>query len=145
MKKVTFDSKRARTLLAAARRARRAAYAPYSRYKVGAAALMASGRVYTGCNVENASYGLTCCAERTAIFRAVADGEKRLVAIAIALDAPSYGAPCGACRQVIREFGPDARVVMGTTRGPGKTVRLSELLPWSFGPENLRHQRSGAR
>lgn len=125
-------------LLKAARRVRQKAYAPYSRFKVGAAVLAASGKVYTGCNVENASYGLTCCAERTAIFHAVASGERRLKAVAVALDSPEAGAPCGACRQVIFEFGPEADVILGTLHGSARTMKARELLPLAFGPENLK-------
>jgi cytidine deaminase len=131
---------RHRALWKAARQARRRAYAPYSKFLVGAAVLAGSGKVYTGCNVENASYGLTCCAERTAIFKAVAAGERRLRAVAIALDAPDAGAPCGACRQVIFEFGPDADVVLGTLRGPARVERAGDLLPAAFGPRNLLRQ-----
>lgn len=130
-------SARERALLARARWARRSAYAPYSRFLVGAAVLMSSGKVYTGCNVENASYGLTCCAERTALFKAVSAGERRLKTIAVVLSAPSYGAPCGACRQVIYEFGNDAEILMGTLHGKWERRRIRDLLPLPFGPENL--------
>ena len=124
-------------LIRIARQARKNAYAPYSRFKVGAAVLTEDGKIYSGCNVENASYGLTNCAERTAIFRAVADGQKKIKAIAIVLEAPDFGAPCGACRQVIYEFGPSAEVIMATAAGKFKIKKISELLPDAFGPENL--------
>ena len=124
-------------LIRIARQARKNAYAPYSRFKVGAAVLTEGGKIYSGCNVENASYGLTNCAERTAIFRAVADGQKKIKAIAIVLEAPDFGAPCGACRQVIYEFGPSAEVIMATVAGKFKVKKISELLPDAFGPENL--------
>ncbi|HRY30340.1 MAG TPA: cytidine deaminase [Elusimicrobiota bacterium] len=127
-----------RRLLAAAKAARQKAYAPYSRYRVGAAVLTFGGKIHAGCNVENASYGLTCCAERVAIFKAVSVGERRLRAVAIVLDAPSYGAPCGACRQVIYEFGPAADVLMGTVRGGVRVQRIGELLPLAFGPAHLK-------
>src|SRR5579864_6622228 len=94
-------------LLRAARSASRQAYCPYSRFAVGAALLSADGRVFAGCNVENASYGLTICAERNAIFQAVAAGERRIQAIAIYTPTPTPSAPCGACRQVLYEFGPE--------------------------------------
>lgn len=126
-----------RKLIDAAKAARERAYAPYSKFKVGAAVLASSGKVYTGCNVENASYGLTCCAERTAIFKAVSAGERRIKSIAIVLDAPDYGAPCGACRQVIYEFGGKVEVVLGTVKGKYKIMKIGELLPLAFGPENL--------
>lgn len=124
-------------LIRIARRARNNAYAPYSRFKVGSAVLTDRGKIYSGCNVENASYGLTNCAERTAIFKAVSDGQRKIKAIAIVLDAPDFGAPCGACRQVIYEFGPQADVIMATVKGKYKIAKISELLPYAFGPENL--------
>jgi len=101
-----------RKLEAAAKSAARRAYAPYSKFQVGAAVLAASGKIYAGCNVENASYGLTNCAERTAIFNAVAAGEKNLKVqcVVVYTPTPTATAPCGACRQVIFEFGPAARV-----------------------------------
>ena len=128
-----------KTLKAAARKASQQAYAPYSKFKVGAAILTQSGNVYTGCNVENASYGLCNCAERTAIFNAVAAGEKKLkiACVAIYTPMPEPTAPCGACRQVINEFGPNARIV-STCRGRSVLdTTLDQLLPNAFGPENL--------
>jgi cytidine deaminase len=120
-------------LVRAARAACRRAYAPYSRFHVGAAVLTGKGTVYSGCNVENASYGLTNCAERTAIFTAVAsEGSKvaiRAVAVHTNSDAPC--APCGACRQVIFEFGPDA-VVLFSARGGLKELGIRDLLPYGF-------------
>jgi cytidine deaminase len=124
-------------LFEAARAARTRAYAPYSNFAVGAAVLTASGQIYIGANVENASYGLTVCAERAAIFAAVSAGERRLVAVAVATDAPDVTPPCGACRQVISEFGPEASVI---AQGAGRvTARwtLAELLPHAFGPPSL--------
>jgi cytidine deaminase len=122
-------------LIAAARTAREKAYAPYSRLPVGAAAL-AAGEIYTRCNVENASYGLTICAERVAVFAAVAAGQRRIDAVAVAGDPNVPTAPCGACRQVLNEFGPAMTVVL--TAGDHVTaVPLRELLPRAFGPEDL--------
>ncbi len=123
-------------LIKAAEAARKAAYAPYSRFAVGAAVRGASGRIYDGCNVENASYGLTMCAERVAIFKAVSAGEKRLVALAVTADAPAPASPCGACRQVMAEFGIN-EVVMCNTKGERRTVTLAALLPYAFDKEAL--------
>jgi cytidine deaminase len=125
-----------RALTRAAATAREAAYAPYSRFRVGAAVL-AGGRTFTGCNVENASFGLTICAERAAVCAAVAAGERRIEAIALVTGGAAPATPCGACRQVLREFGPDALVIAATLAGATATHRLAELLPDSFGPEHL--------
>uniref|UniRef100_UPI004048F77E cytidine deaminase n=1 Tax=Cephaloticoccus sp. TaxID=1985742 RepID=UPI004048F77E len=126
-------------LSAAAKQASTKAYAPYSKFKVGAAILTQSGKIYTGCNVENASYGLCNCAERTAIFNAVASMEKplRLACVAVYTPTPKPTAPCGACRQVIYEFGPAARVI-STCKGRDKLdCVITELLPQAFGPSDL--------
>ena len=119
-------------LIEEAKKARGKAYCPYSNFQVGAALLTESGKIYTGANVENASYGLTCCAERNAIFKAVLEGDKKIKAIAIVLDAPDFGAPCGACRQVINEFGKDALVIMATVNGKCKVEPMPNLLPYAF-------------
>jgi cytidine deaminase len=127
-------------LVAAARRARTLAYAPYSGFTVGAALLTADGGVVTAANVENASYGLSICAERAAVARAVAEGHRRFVAIAVAGPGQAPVTPCGACRQVLREFpaGPDLVVLTAGESGDRVTrASLAELLPDSFGPENL--------
>lgn len=118
-------------LLALARRARRRAHAPYSRFKVGAALLTASGAVLTGCNVENASYGLTICAERNVIFHAVASGEKKYTAIAIVATTSQPLRPCGACLQVMAEFAPNLRVILDNGRRIEEFV-LGDLLPRRF-------------
>ena len=120
--------------------ARDGAYAPYSGYKVGAALLLSDGTIYKGCNIENASYGLTVCAERNAIFRAVGDGRRDFTAIAIISgDDSQYCSPCGACRQVMNEFvkAADFKVIMGKTVNDYIEVTLEELLPYGFGPQNL--------
>lgn len=122
-------------LIERAKRAREGAYAPYSHFAVGAALLTRSGRVFTGANVENASYGLTVCAERVAVFKAVTAGEREFQAIAIA---SSTGAsPCGACRQVLAEFGLDMLVISVDMDDRVRQWTLEELLPASFGPQDL--------
>jgi len=120
-------------LLAAARKAMKNAYAPFSRFEVGAAILTANGDVFSGCNVENSSYGMTNCAERTAIFSAVAQEGPKLQILAIAVTTPGnvVCSPCGACRQVIYEFGPDAVVFYQSRNGP-KESHITELLPEGF-------------
>lgn len=129
----------AKELMKIARKARQNAYAPYSHFAVGAALLAKSGRVYTGCNIENASYGLTCCAERNAIFAAVGAGERRFKMLAVAADSPEPVAPCGACRQVIAEFGIPL-VVMGNLKEATKTMTAEELLPYGFGQESMNNK-----
>lgn len=129
----------AKELMKIARKARQNAYAPYSHFAVGAALLAESGRVYTGCNIENASYGLTCCAERNAIFAAVGAGERRFKILAVAADSPEPVAPCGACRQVIAEFGIPL-VVMGNLKEATKTMTAEELLPYGFGQESMNNK-----
>lgn len=129
----------AKELMKIARKARQNAYAPYSHFAVGAALLAESGRVYTGCNIENASYGLTCCAERNAIFAAVNAGERRFKMLAVAADSPEPVAPCGACRQVIAEFGIPL-VVMGNLKESTKTMTAEELLPYVFGQESMNNK-----
>jgi cytidine deaminase len=122
-------------LIARAQAAREQAYAPYSHYRVGAALLGRSGRVYTGCNVENAVYPLTLCAERTAVVKAVSEGEREFVALAVVTE--NGGAPCGACRQVLREFGENLVVLIADTRGHYREMTVAELLPDSFSAADL--------
>jgi len=130
------DEARREALEKAACESRDRAYAPYSRFRVGAAVLAGSGRIYTGANVENASYGLTACAERVAIFKAVAAGERSIRAVAVCTE--NGVAPCGPCRQVMREFA-DGRVAVYLldAEGRGRETTLDALLPESFGPEDL--------
>jgi len=116
---------------------RQRAYAPYSKYRVGAAIRTKRNKVHAGTNVENASYGLTVCAERTAAFAAVNAGDKEFDAIAIVIDDDRLPTPCGACRQVLAEFSPAMRVILATTGGLRKATTLRELLPDPFLPENL--------
>ena len=118
------------TLIEAAMKARGNAYAPYSGYQVGAAALGGGGRIYTGCNVENTSYGLTVCAERVAILKAISEGERDIAALAVATE--NGATPCGACRQVLVEFGPTARVLLSAADGTQKEMGLDDLLPDAF-------------
>ncbi len=112
------------------------AYAPYSHFRVGACLLAEDGRAFTGCNIENASYGATICAERTAAAKAVSEGATKFLAIAIAGESGAPW-PCGICRQFLREFGPGMRVIVGRKGGPFETATLEQLLPHSFGPEEL--------
>ncbi|MEM7334947.1 MAG: cytidine deaminase [Chloroflexota bacterium] len=114
---------------------RQHAYAPYSNYPVGAAILMKSGRIFVGVNVENASYGLTNCAERTAVFKAVSEGEREIMAVAVSTE--NAGSPCGACRQVLVEFAGDVPVFLVDGEGNGRETTLYQLLPDHFGPEHL--------
>ena len=123
-------------LLALARAAMERSYSPYSRYPVGAALLCADGRVYQGCNIENASFGLTNCAERTALFKAVSEGEREFTAIAIAAKG-SAPWPCGACRQALHEFAPNIRVLVTWGEGERAEAGLPDLLPKGFGPKDL--------
>jgi cytidine deaminase len=125
-----------RDLVAAAREAARRAYCPYSCFPVGAAVLTAGGRVFTGCNVENASYGLSICGERNAAFQAVAAGHKLFLAVAVYTPTPAPTAPCGACRQVLSEFGPAAEVIAACDGPDVLHATLGNLLPSSFGPQN---------
>ncbi len=131
-------------LINAAISARKKAYAPYSGYAVGAALLTADERIYTGCNIENASYGATVCAERTAIFKAVSEGRNKCRAIAV-VGSPKgdaitqYAYPCGICRQVMREFAQseDFIIIVAKSLEEYQCFTLDQLLPESFGPENL--------
>ena len=122
-------------LVARAAQAREKAYAPYSGYDVGAALLAKSGRIYTGCNVENAVYPLTTCAERVAVVKAVSEGEREFVALAVS--SKNGGAPCGACRQTLREFGEDIVVLIADATGAYRETTVAALLPDSFSAQDL--------
>jgi len=119
-------------LIQAARQARERAYVPYSHFPVGAALLTASGKIYTGCNIENASFGLSNCAERTAIFKAVSEGENQFLTIAVIADTEGPVSPCGACRQVMNEFAPGARVILTNLKGDTLVTTAQALLPGAF-------------
>ncbi|GAB6158099.1 cytidine deaminase [Desulfotomaculum varum] len=124
-------------LIERAKEARQLAYAPYSKFKVGAALLTKEGHIFTGCNVENASYGLTCCAERTALLKAVSEGYQKFTDIAVVADVPTFCSPCGACRQVLAEFGGHIKVHMANLQGQYETATVQELLPGFFGAKDM--------
>ncbi|MFJ7975013.1 cytidine deaminase [Peribacillus sp. JNUCC 23] len=125
-------------LISEAKIARDKAYTPYSKFNVGAALLTADGKVYHGCNIENAAYSMTNCAERTAIFKAVSEGDTKFAAIAVVADTKRPVPPCGACRQVIAELCPrDMKVVLTNLNGDIQELTVEELLPGAFLPEDL--------
>jgi len=126
-----------RRLEKSAKTAATKAYAPYSKFRVGSAVLGRTGKVYSGCNVENALYGLCNCAERSAVFAAVAAGERTIRAVAVYTPTPLPTAPCGACRQVIHEFGPESLVICLCDGKSRIETKLSALLPAAFGPGDL--------
>lgn len=126
-----------RRLQSAATNALQNAYCPYSSFPVGAAVLTRDGEIFAGCNVENASYGLTICAERNAIFQAVAAGHREIKAVVIVTASSTNAPPCGACRQVINEFGTNIDVVSIDSSGISNHYKIEDLLPVSFGPNNL--------
>lgn len=132
------DKKALQELTKRAKAASEKAYCAYSNFRVGAAVLTADGEIFEGCNVENASYGLTICAERNAVFQMVARGRQKIAAVVIYTPTPTPSAPCGACRQVINEFGPDALILSVCDGKDVLEKKLSELLPDAFGPANLK-------
>jgi cytidine deaminase len=127
-----------KNLIESAKQARENAFAPFSNFKVGAALRTKSGKIFTGCNVENASYGLTMCAERVAIFKAISEGEKEFAQIAVVADTEDLTPPCGACRQIIWEFCGDVPVTFADLKDKAETVRMNELLPRAFDAKFLR-------
>ena len=129
-------------LKAAARSASEHAYCPYSKFRVGAAVLSDKGDTFAGCNVENASYGLTICAERNAIFQMVAKAQTVIRVIVIYTPTPTPTAPCGGCRQVINEFGPEAEIISCCDGPQVLHVSVADLLPSAFGPRNLKSERN---
>lgn len=127
-------------LLEQAIAARGNAYVPYSRFPVGAALLTAEGKVYLGCNIENAAYSMANCAERTAMFKAVSEGDLEFVALAVSADTDGPVSPCGACRQVLAEFcAPDMPVYLTNLKGDVQDTTVSELLPGAFSTEDLKY------
>lgn len=125
------------TLVPAAIAARERAFAPFSKFKVGAALEAEDGSIVTGCNVESSSYGLTMCAERVAIFKGVSEGKRHFTRVAIVADTEKLTSPCGACRQLLWEFAPDAEVILANLKGDMKTLRMRELLPDAFDASQL--------
>jgi len=124
-------------LIAAAKQSRENAHAAYSNFRVGAALRATSGRIFGGCNVENATYGLTVCAERVAIFKAISEGERGFDAIAVVTDRDFLTAPCGACRQLIWEFCGDVPVILANLKGRMETIAMRDLFPKPFDASNL--------
>ena len=119
-------------LVEAALAARRHAHAPFSHFPVGAALEDAEGRIFTGCNVENATYGLTLCAERVAVFKAISEGARRFRRVAVAADTANLTPPCGACRQILWEFCGDVELILANLQGRTETLRLADLFPRPF-------------
>ncbi len=128
-------------LVKLAREAKEYAYVPYSRFRVGAAVLTSDGEVFTGCNIENASYGGTVCAERTALFKAISEGKTKFSKIAVIGDLEDYTYPCGICRQVIAEYGTDIEMIIAKGNGEFRVHKLSELLPYAFTEKDLEGRK----
>ena len=126
-----------RTLLEAALEAQKQAHCPFSKYPVGAAVRTEDGTIFTGCNVESASFSLTCCAERVAVFKAVSEGHKNIMSCSIVTVEGKPAPPCGACRQVLYEFGPKMRIVLGNPEGEVRILELVDLLPEGFTADQL--------
>ena len=128
-------------LIQRATKAKRNAYAPYSKFRVGAAILTEGGEIFEGCNVENSSYGLTSCAERNAIFNAVYKGKRKVLAVAITSDEKEFLTPCGACRQVISEFGDgNTEIILTTVDGKSKAIKLEKIFPTPPSLEKLKNK-----
>jgi len=132
---------RYKRLLVVAHDSKRRAHAPYSNFRVGAALETTSGRIYSGCNIESSSYGLTMCAERTAIFKAVSEGERNFRAIAVVADDPDFTPPCGACRQVLLDLAGNIDIIMVNGRGKVRREKLKSLLPMAFTHKHLRAKK----
>lgn len=131
------DEKTKKELLKKAREAKKMAYVPYSKFPVGAALLTKERKIYTGCNIENASYGATICAERTAVFKAISEGERSFIALAVVSDHTDFTFPCGICRQVIQEFAQDIEVIFQNREDHILTLGIKDLLPYPFREDYL--------
>ena len=134
-----MEEKRIKELIELAQKAKEKAYAPYSGFKVGACLAASSGRLYTGCNIENASYGATVCAERTAVFKAVSEGEREFEAMALVSDAGKPVLPCGLCRQVLAEFSSKMLVISAVNANEYRIFSLKEILPEAFSKADMEH------
>lgn len=128
------------SLIKAAQAAKKKSHSPFSRFRVGAALLTKSGAVYSGCNVEISTYALTLCAERTALFKAVSEGQKKFVALAISTDESGFISPCGACRQVIMDLAGNIDIILTNKRGKFAVYKTLDLFPFPFGPQNLKRK-----
>ena len=124
-------------LIKEAEKARKKAYTPYSKFKVGAAVLCDDGKIFSGCNIENVSFGLTICAERVAFFKAISEGSTKFKAIAVIGNTDKPCSPCGSCRQVISEFSEDIPLIMANLKGDVRIKKIKELLPEAFGKNDL--------
>jgi len=130
-----------KVLIKKAQEAKGKAYVPYSNFRVGAAILSEDGQIFTGCNIENVSYSLTICGERTALFKAVSEGVRKFKAIAISTDTEEITSPCGSCRQALLEFGKDIDVIMANAHGDYKVCKVKDLLPLAFSSAKLEEER----
>ena len=128
------------SIVKAAQKAKRNSYSPYSKIRIGAAVLTQSGKIFTGCNIENSSFSLAICAERTTLFKAVSESHKKFKTIVIASDKNEFITPCGACRQVIMELAGNIDVILVNGKGKSKATKLATLLPMPFDGKMLRHQ-----
>ncbi|KAI9295416.1 cytidine deaminase [Neoconidiobolus thromboides FSU 785] len=134
---ITLTAKEVETIIKKSLEAREFSYSPYSKFRVGACLITNDKKLYTGCNVENASYGGAICAERTAFVKAVSEGNKDILAIAVSTDTDAFASPCGFCRQFMNEFNPNLPVYLVNPDGQYKLTNLKDLLPDAFGPMNL--------
>ena len=136
------NPKKLSMLLDAAHNAQAKAFAPYSNFPVGAALETTHGKIYTGCNIESSSFGLTMCAERVAVFKAISEGETEFSRIAVKTDTHAFCPPCGACRQVLMDFAPQIEIIMQNAKGEMRTLSIAELLPEAFGGKYLENRDS---